>query len=279
MKNYKLILENWNKFVDEEKIEESSNQRGFEYEDEVIAVLNSEGVSGDIKSGAGASAAAADADIKINDQIYKIEVKLDKGAQMGGTSLRYYPERTEDGKYFSIVSKSVEEDTIEMMEESLTPIIPDLDVFLEFVGVSKLPATIERDKWAEAVSLGLLKPLNVKIERTTRFITNHYKKKGIDYIQIGGAGLFHLAENPANLPVPKLEGNINIELRPGRSGSKTRKDGTKVVGAGIRVQGRLKFKGTSPYTLDDPKSVREMLAAIEQPVTPEQNDQDIDQKQ
>lgn len=271
MKDIKLIMENWRGYINEETIEESSNQRGFEYENEVIAALNAAGVSGDIKSGAGASAAAADADIKINDEIYKIEVKLDKDAQMGGTSLRYYPDKTEDGKYFSIVSKSVEEDTIDLMEDSLTPIVPDLNKFLEFVGVSKLPATIEREKWTEAVSLGLLRPLNVKIKRTTRFITNHYKRKGIDYIQIGGTGLFYLDDNPANLPVPKLEGDINIELRPGRSGSKTKKDGTKVVGAGIRVQGRLKFKGTSPYTLDDPESIRKMLeemAAAEE----EQND-------
>ena len=275
MKNHKLIMENWRGFIKEGTIEESSNQRGFEYENEVIAALNAVGASGDITSGAGASAAAADADIKIGDQIYKIEVKLDKDAQMGGTSLRYYPDRTEDGKYFDIVSKSVEEDTIDIMEESLTPIIPDLDKFLEFVGVSKLPATIEKDKWVEAVALGLLKPLNVKIKRTTRFITNHYKKKGIDYIQIGGSGLFYLGDNPANLPVPKLEGDINIELRPGRSGSKTRKDGTSVVGAGIRVQGRLQFKGSSSYTLDDPESVRKMLATKEI----NKNDQNNNQEQ
>ncbi len=275
MKNHKLIMENWRGFIKEDTIEESSNQRGFEYENEVIAALNAVGASGDITSGAGASATEPDADIKIGDQIYKIEVKLDKDAQMGGTSLRYYPDRTEDGKYFDIVCKSVEEDTIDIMEESLTPIIPDLDKFLEFVGVSKLPATIEKDKWVEAVALGLLKPLNVKIKRTTRFITNHYKKKGIDYIQIGGSGLFYLGENPANLPVPKLEGDINIELRPGRSGSKTRKDGTSVVGAGIRVQGRLQFKGSSPYTLDDPESVRKMLATKEI----KQNDQDNNQEQ
>jgi hypothetical protein len=65
------------------------------------------------------------------------------------------------------------------------------------------------------------------------------------------------------LPIPQLDGEIDIELRPGRSGTKTRRDGTFVVGAGIRVQGRLKFNGSSPYTLDDPESIKQMMDNLE----------------
>jgi hypothetical protein len=113
--------------------------------------------------------------------------------------------------------------------------------------------------WTTAKVAGLLKPINAKIRKDTEFIANHYKKKGIHYIQIGGAGLFYLSENPANLPIPKLEGSIDIELRAGRSGSKVNADGVKVVGGGLRAQGRLKFNGVSPYTLDDPKSIESLL--------------------
>jgi hypothetical protein len=266
----KKLMENWRGYLDEDNLAETG-AGGYEYEEMVIAALRQAGVVGNITSGAGASAAAADADIKIGGKVYNIEVKMDGKAQMGGTSLRYFPEGVESddpqqpGKIqkFVIVSKTVEDDTVTMMEEALTPLEEALNEFLEAIGAVKMPATVLKDRWEAAVKAGLLKPLNVKIKRTTKFIINHYAKKGVDYIQIGGAGLFYLGSNPANLPVPQLDGEINIELRPGRSGSKKRRDGTLVVGGLIRVQGRLQFKGQSPYTLDDPESIARMLQEME----------------
>ena len=187
--------ENWRKTLKE------TGAGGYEYEEVVIGALKSAGAAGNISSGAGASAAAADADISVAGKIYNIEVKMDGKAQMGGTSLRYFPQGVPsddpaepEGKVskFVIVSKSVEEDTVTMMEEALTPLEQDLNNFLEAIGAVKLPATVEKDRWVQAVSDGLLKPLNVKLKRTTKFIINHYAKKGVDYIQIGGAGLFYL---------------------------------------------------------------------------------------
>jgi len=268
----KQLMENWRKYLTEEQIEEDG-AGGYQYETAVINVLKSVGVVGNITSGAGASAAAADADIKIDDKIYNIEVKMDGKAQMGGTSLRYFPEGVMLGdpadpdarlQKFVIVSQAVEDDTVTMMEEALAPLEPALNEFLEAIGAVKLPATVEKERWANAVQAGLLKPLNVKIKRTTKFIINHYAKKGVDYIQIGGAGLFYLGNNPANLPIPQLDGEINVELRPGRSGSKKRKDGTVVVGGLLRVQGRLQFRGQSPYSLDNPNSVLQMLEDMKQ---------------
>ena len=71
--------------------------------------------------------------------------------------------------------------------------------------------------------------------------------------------MFYLSENPANLPIPKLEGQIDIEIRAGRSGSKKNASGVAVVSGLLRAQGRLRFQGQSPYTLDDPESVRAMI--------------------
>jgi len=264
----KQLMESWRNFMKEQSQIEETGAGGYQYEEYVINALKTAGAVGNITSGAGASAAAADADIRVNGKVYNIEVKMDGKAQMGGTSLRYFPQgvpsddpSAPEGKLqkFVIVSNSVEPDTVTMMEEALTPLEQDLNNFLEAIGATKMPATVEKDLWAAAVAEGLLRPLNVKLKRTTKFIINHYAKKGVDYIQIGGAGLFYLANNPANLPVPQLDGEINIELRPGRSGSKKRKDGTVVVGGLIRVQGRLQFRGQSPYTLDDPQSIAEML--------------------
>ena len=98
-----------------------------------------------------------------------------------------------------------------------------------------------------------------KVKRNTQFIIDHYKDKGIHYMQIGGAGLFYLDRNPANLPVPKLQGEIDIELRAGRSGSKVNSAGVPMVGGLLRAQGRLRFSGLSNFTLDNPESVRNLL--------------------
>lgn len=226
---------------------------GFEYENKVIAALVVAGAAGLIREGAGASAADADADMIVDGERYFIEVKADANAQMGGTSVRF-----EDGE-FSIAGGAVDEDTQWLIFEALDERKDALVRFCGAVGASGFPLTCEEATWRAARGAGLLVDINAKVRRDASFIADHYAKKGIDYIQIGGSGLFYLNDNPANLPIPRLDGEVDIELRAARSGSRRNKVGVKVVGGGIRVQARLKFKGTSPFTLDDPASIREML--------------------
>ena len=227
-----------------------NNVQGFEYENTVISALKESGFCGNITEGAGASAADADADFEVNGVRHLVEVKKDVGAQMGGTSARYI-----DGK-FNITSDSVDVDTQEMIISALKTRVEPIEAMLERVGIDQFPASCPKDTWNEAKTEGFLKPINAKIRKDTDFIVNHYNKKGINYIQIGGAGLFYMGDNPANLPIPKLEGEIDIELRAGRSGSKVNAQGVAMVGGGLRAQGRLKFKGKSPFTLDDVDSIK-----------------------
>jgi len=114
----------------------------------------------------------------------------------------------------------------------------------------------------------------------TSFILQHYKSKEVEYIQIGGKGLYYLSSNPANLPIPQLgDTGLVIEMRPGKSGSKKRIDpetGEKVrvrtpsdtgegdfikASAPFRTSARLDGAGLaqSPYTLDDPESILAMM--------------------
>ena len=232
----------------------SCNLEGFEYENKVISAIHEAGCGGEIIKGAGASSVGADADIIIGDDRHLVEVKKDSGAQMGGTSIRYI-----DGA-FEIASSGFEEDTFEMIAEVLESRREHIDRLLDFIGAEQFPASCTKDAWEAAKVAGLLKPVNAKIRKTTNFIVNHYRKKGIHYIQIGGAGLFYLDQNPANLPIPKLEGESDIELRAGRSGSKENAHGVKMVGGLLRAQGRLKFTGKSDFTLDNPDSVKRLIA-------------------
>ena len=230
-----------------------NNIEGFEYENTVIAALKQAGACGNITEGAGASAADADADFQVGGLRYLVEVKKDAGAQMGGTSARYI-----DGE-FAMASDAVDSDTQEMIVEALSQRIEPIEAMLRRIGAEQFPTSCQKDTWTAAKTEGYLKPINAKIRKDTEFIINHYRKKGIHYIQIGGAGLFYMDSNPANLPIPKLEGEIDIELRAGRSGSKVNAQGVAMVGGSLRAQGRLKFKGSSPYTLDNPESIKCLL--------------------
>jgi len=110
----------------------------------------------------------------------------------------------------------------------------------------------------------------------TNFILQHYKSKDVDYIQIGGKGLYYLSSNPANLPVPQLANvGLVIEMRPGKAGSKKdKKTGIPIrtpsatgegdfikASAPFRTSARLDAKKLAPsdYTLDDPASILAMM--------------------
>ena len=230
-----------------------NNVQGFEYENEVIEALKEAGCCGSITEGAGASASDADADFIVDGVRHLVEIKKDSFAQMGGTSARYINQE------FEIASDAVDQDTQQMIVDVLGTKTEAIDSLLGEIGATQFPTSCTKHQWDDAKRRGLLKPINAKVSRGTSFIIDHYYKKGINYIQIGGAGLFYLGDNPANLPIPKLEGEINIELRAGRSGSKVNANGVAMVGGGLRAQGRLRFKGTSPYTLDNPQSIKQLL--------------------
>jgi hypothetical protein len=234
---------------------------GFEYEQKVIRCLIEQNINGNITSGAGSSAASADADMKIGDQIHKLEIKMNTKSQMGGTSISYQPDNKAEKKFF-VVSDTLDEELVSKIEEAVIPMEKDLKVFLEAVGATKFPASVDKLKWKKAKNEGLLKPLNAKVKATTQFIHSLYEKKGVYYIQIGGAGLFYLSKNPANLPIPQFQGEIDIEIRPGRSGSKINSDGISLASGGLRIQGRLKFDCKSNYTLDNDNSIKKMLNNI-----------------
>ena len=232
------------------------NTGGFEYEQQVIDTLIEANICGQIKEGAGSSACDADADMIINGQRFLVEVKKDLEAQMGGTSLRFADDN------FKMVNSSVDSEVVMDIISSMSEKKQSIKSLLEYIGGTSFPVTCEKDRWEEAKKKGMLQPINSIVKQDAEFICNHYKNKGIHYIQIGNAGLFHMGENPANLPIPKLEGEINLEIRAGRSGARTTKEGKKVISGGLRVQGRLKFKGKSDYSLDDKKSINKMLASL-----------------
>jgi hypothetical protein len=216
---------------------------------------------------AGFNANEVDLKIRIAGKTHNIEIKSSPDDQMGGTSLQFaaYPTLK-----ISPVLKSgqptLDYDTYSIIIEAYKDTGNALRAFVDFFKtqapialhdkVNGFPMSVSKDAWELATSKGLLKPLNKKAKLDTSFIANHYKKKNCYYIQIGDAGLFYMHSNPLNLPVPKLLGEIDVEIRAARSGSKLNSTyKMETVGGGIRAQARLKTKSTSPYSLDNPDHV------------------------
>lgn len=252
-------------------IAETVGMGGIKYEKEVEAVMkrmekeypNFKRVES--AGGAFSSAGSGDASFTIDGRLINMEVKMDGNAQMGGTSISYerdmdgfvgsFPDRLVDRFDFS----KVKEEDIEMFSNALIPIVKFLDQLLDhFSSLNDpfydtddglgFPLKVKNKDWEAAKKMGLIIPTNKKIRYDAQWIRQHYQKKNVDYIQIGGMGLFHTGNDILGLGVPMLEGDIDIEMRPGPAGS----GGKPYRTVGYRVQGRLKLAGKkSTVSLDD----------------------------
>lgn len=242
---------------------------GATYEERVLGAIASCGASGKIVTVTGSDATLPDADITINGKIYNVEVKMNGNAQMGGGSVGWSNEQGFFATGKDHVKEEVQPIADMMNSEEGEQVVKAIKRFIKFLnanneGIGKKITGFPMSgflvsAWDEAVAQGLLVPLNVKIEDDIEFVFRHYAKKNVHYIQIGGKGLFYMSSNPANLPVPQLSGRNILEFRASRSGS-----GGKPTGAdaAFRVQARLKIDKTSPYTLDDPNSIAELLNVV-----------------
>jgi len=250
------------------------NESGIEYERKVRWTMAKSSASFDsiiVKRSKGKGAFSAhdvDVSLQANGQLYDIEIKKNTKAQMGGISVNYT-----NGKFDIKKSDSFDDETIKLLMTSIKSKNNDLDKVIDFFRKNDpvfkhnanvgFPLRVSTQAWDEAIKLGHIKTLNNSIKQSSNFINMFYKSKGIDYIQIGGSGLFYMNDNPLGLNIPKLKGEINVEFRAGKSGVKYNKqhdyEYSTVV---LRLQGRLQFKGLSNYSLDNEKQTKELYHHI-----------------
>lgn len=227
------------------------------------------------RSKGGGSFSAHDVDLvaNINGQDVPIEIKKNLRAQMGGISVRY----DYDSKKLEIKlpkNMDVGDETIELIQESISETIDDLNQVIDWFKKNDpiyhynkkpgFPLKVSQDAWNDAIDKGVIRSLNKSVEYSSRFIARYYASKQVNYMQIGNAGLFHLDRDVMNIGTPKLEGNINLEFRAGKSGIKHNKtDDYKYSTVILRLQGRLTFKGNSDKTLDTIEGVTKILDKVE----------------
>jgi len=199
------------------------------------------------------------------------EMKRNVGDTMGGTSLRYSnnnlldtPVRRVDGFYmiFPVIQARIIEPIREYLCRANELIVirnmhsPDkYEPITEFP--ARIPVNVRERLMLEGFQNKIQSMYPYDIENWKAF----YRDKGNSYIQIGGKGLFHLGENPLNLPVPEINGSICLEVRLYPRGA----EGKPYV----RVEIALKFKGlicnTSPYSLDNKNDVVKIFKHLEAP--------------
>jgi hypothetical protein len=208
-----------------------------------------------------------DLELIVGKHPFNIEIKQNTKAQMGGTSVRYQNQKAEivDVDRIDLVAR-------ELIIKSVQSKGPEINDYLEYIGKQKpiafnrqviekrtIPFICTRNAWDAAKSKGLLKKLNAYFDfDNVDAITRGYNKKGVYYIQIGGAGLFYMNKNPLKLPIPEFEGTCQIRARLAR-GSTLERNGYEVVYGQYRAIANLLTKVSSPYSLDNPDQTQKLF--------------------
>ena len=201
--------------------------------------------------------------------ILAAEIKNSSRDTMGGTSLRFTntlsPIPVAPVEAFETVFPSIEERItvpllryIERANELITELnagssgysgSPQHDQITGFP--AKIPVVVRRQLVNEGYQSKIQSFYTFNLDSWKQF----YRTKGSSYLQIGDKGFFHFGENPLNLPIPEINGNLSLEVRLGAAGT-----GGKPF---ARVEIRMFFKGltcdASPYTLDSVDHIKALF--------------------
>jgi hypothetical protein len=251
---------------------ETLGQGGLVYEQSVYAAMQAAKIKGldlgDKPTAGFSNVGHGDIEAIFNGKPFNIEIKASANDQMGGTSFRY----DMDSKVFT-PAQEMDQDDLNLFMPVMQQKAKDIDNYIKASWEEEpkqfhknnrgVPIKVSTDARETLKKRGLTGKIATNISASESFITKHYNKKGVYYIQIGGAGLFYMGKNPLNLPVPQLKAEINVELGLRFAGSKltfpTVPEKTPARAAGLRIQGRLKTENVSNFTLDDPGSIQALF--------------------
>ena len=251
---------------------ETIGQAGLDYELKVHSALKQAKISGlnaGDKPGAGFSnVGAGDIEASYNGKPFNVEIKASPNDQMGGGSFRY-----DMATGIFTPAKELDPEDLELLLSAAKEEVSDINNYIKAArqiepkdyhkNISGIPLKISVEGRAKLKKDGLPAKINKNVKTSTNFIIRHYNKKGVYYINVGRAGLFHMGKNPLRLDIPELKGEIQVEMRLGFGGGKlkfpTSPEPTDARSAGLRLQGRLKTKGKSKYNLDNVEDIRKLF--------------------
>ena len=189
-----------------------AGQRGFLYEGRVFNKLKSKNLIPAGVTPAGADASRPDAIFLYNKVRYNLEVKLDLATDYGQGTLNYKNGAWELGGA----------DTKEAVEmRKILTTVGAVNLANTSWGMQGAPnkGTVEnKDITEEMVREDYRRFTDKFLSVPLSSLYNYYAAKNTYYIQIGGYGMYYMAANPGNLPVPKFNGALRLRIRLKRGG-------------------------------------------------------------
>ena len=252
-------------------ISETVGNAGLQYELKVYNAMKSAGVPGLEPGGSPgkgfSNRGAGDIEASYDGKPFNIEIKASAKDQMGGTSFRY----TMDTKTFTPANE-MDQDDLDLFLPVMKQKAVDIDNYIKASWEEEpkqyhkmnrgVPIKVSYAARESLKKKGLTGKIATNIKAPVNFIIKHYNKKGVYYINIGGAGLFYMGKNPLSLDVPELKAEIQVELGLRFSGGKLSfptEPKTPARSAGLRIQGRMLTKTKSKYNLDNPDDIKKLF--------------------
>ena len=190
-----------------------AGQRGFLYEGRVFNKLKSKNLVPAGVTPAGPDASKPDAVFLFNKQKYNLEVKLDLATDYGQGTLDYKNGAWELGG--ANTKEAIE------MRKILTTVgaVKFANTSWGYQGAPNKGTVENKDITEEMVREDYRRFTDKFLSVPLSSLYNYYAAKDTYYIQIGGYGMYYMAANPGNLPVPKFNGALRLRIRLKRGGS------------------------------------------------------------
>ena len=189
-----------------------AGQQGFLYEGRVFNKLKSKNLVPAGVKPAGPDPSRPDAVFLYNKVPHNLEVKLDLATDFGQGTLDY-----KNGW---------------VLGGAQTPAAEEMRSILNAVGTAQFAntswgyqgapnkGTVEnKDITEEMVREDYRRFKDKFLSVPLSSLFNYYAAKNTYYIQIGGYGMYYMAGNPGNLPVPRFNGAMKLRIRLKRGGS------------------------------------------------------------
>ena len=190
-----------------------AGQRGFLYEGRVFNKLKSKNLVPAGVTPAGPDASKPDAVFLFNKQKYNLEVKLDLATDYGQGTLDYKNGAWELGG--ANTKEAIE------MRKILTTVgaVKFANTSWGYQGAPNKGTVENKDITEEMVREDYRRFTDKFLSVPLSSLYNYYAAKDTYYIQICGYGMYYIAANPGNLPVPKFNGALRLRIRLKRGGS------------------------------------------------------------
>jgi hypothetical protein len=239
---------------------------------------------------------AADVSFTLNGVLFEVEVKLDK-PQYSGVGVNYNSKTkkitfTKNFKFNEQIKSALESNqkNLDYYIKRANEIGNDL--FDDFVEIESFNDALPLEV---ADALGTFKEGDVKMgedvqknvttvfDGTIDIVRELYAAKNQEYIQILNRGLFNIGNNPLKLPIPDLDGEVNVSVRIVKTSIKSKTGGTTKHPKPSNSRGMtnirlralpdklINSKAVSDFTLDNASSFLKLVNTPEVKIMELQN--------